>query len=119
MILLLLGWVGWGGGSFLRNMGWRAPYLSFIRNICNPGYILTFLSTETLLDWQVLDENLTSVLWRELPMLNSSGHSDPSSLNLEKIRDILVKRQQGSHGNLTALSSQLAASGIVIPPAGM
>ena len=107
------------GGSFLRNMGWRAPYLSFIRNICNPGYIPTFLSTETLLDWQVLDENLTSVLWRELPMLNSSGHSDPSSLNLEKIRDILVKRQQGSHGNLTALSSQLAASGIVIPPAGM
>ena len=67
----------------------------------------------------MLDENLTSLLWRELPSLNASSHSDPSTLSLEKIRDILLKEQQSPHTNLTALSSQLAASGIVVPPAGM
>lgn len=75
------------------------------------------MSTETLHEWEVLDENLTSILWKELPLLNVSA-DDPANLNLEKIRDILLEYQLKPHGNFSSIPSSLVGSGVMAQPAG-
>ncbi|KAK7485723.1 hypothetical protein BaRGS_00023024, partial [Batillaria attramentaria] len=61
--------------------------------------------TETLSDWHELDENLTAILFKELPLLNRSD-LDPGEADLMKVRDFLLQHQGQAQLNLT---SQLQA----------
>ncbi|XP_076450477.1 uncharacterized protein LOC143286695 [Babylonia areolata] len=105
---------------------------------CVIGQIICdiLIMKETLHEWEVLDGNLTTLLWQELPLLNATGHSDVSSLDLRDIRDTLLEHRYPQHSdhsagagggggggggtNMTdAITSQLAASGLVVPAGGL
>nr|KAG5698633.1 hypothetical protein BaRGS_003147 [Batillaria attramentaria] len=60
---------------------------------------------KTLSDWHELDENLTAILFKELPLLNRSD-LDPGEADLMKVRDFLLQHQGQAQLNLT---SQLQA----------
>ncbi|KAK7098342.1 uncharacterized protein [Littorina saxatilis] len=93
--------------------------LAALDSACVIGQIICdiLIMKETLHEWEVLDENLTSILWKELPLLNVSA-DDPANLNLEKIRDILLEYQLKPHGNFSSIPSSLVGSGVMAQPAG-
>ncbi|KAL8623989.1 hypothetical protein ACOMHN_040615 [Nucella lapillus] len=98
--------------------------LAALDSACVIGQIICdiLIMKETLHEWELLDANLTSLLSQDVPLLNATGHGDIGNLNLIKIRDVLLEHRDSPHHggtNVTALTAQLANSGVIVPDSGL